>query len=622
MSEFISLENMSEFIYSIPKRSIIEYTEEEKDDNADSVQEFVTGMRRLRRKGKSISFINQRKIGKDITQHLLNREIINVMVVAETQSGKTGSIIEAILEYCEKTPHSISIDNIYIITGLSSKEWKEQTKDRVPELMQKRVFHRNDLSTDSFINEVKSKKNVLIFMDEIQIASQHEQTIFKSFKKIGFLDINYLLENDIKIVEVSATPDGTLYDLKQWNNGHSELIIAENGEGYCSSYNLYTSDRVLQFKKLYHTDITALYKSIYNIQDEDIEETKLAEEINKIITMIILQHIDDDIDEDVLFDICISALIEDFGISEEVIKFIQHYFPKIYEMYKNINEIKEIINDKFSDKKLYHIIRSENGTKQQKTIEYFKNIFQDMYVEFITYDARDKSCINSILEEQPKKHTFIFVKEKLRCAKTLCKRYAGIFYERCVSNPFDSVTIQGLIGRDCGYDNNGFSIHFTNIESIINYKKLIDSNFEAQVKWISQTTKYDYNGNLYGSGTVNAITNYCDNNDDTSSENSYVPSHYEPIMNKFDNYDDAKKYLLDNNIARRESSFKKYEIKNNGFYLAKINGEEIIVNNKNLDNIKKTQLKSGRGWKLYPFYENDKNTNTLKWITIHCPKTM
>ena len=61
MSEFISLENMSEIIYSIPKRNIIEYTEEEKDDNADSVQEFVTGMRRLRRKGKSISFINQRK---------------------------------------------------------------------------------------------------------------------------------------------------------------------------------------------------------------------------------------------------------------------------------------------------------------------------------------------------------------------------------------------------------------------------------------------------------------------------------------------------------------------------------------------------------------------------------
>lgn len=97
-------------------RDIIQYTDEEKDDNTDSVQEFVTGMRRLRRKGKSISFDNQRKIGKDITLHLLNREIINVMVVAETQSGKTGSIIEAIMEYCKKTPHSISIDNIYIIT--------------------------------------------------------------------------------------------------------------------------------------------------------------------------------------------------------------------------------------------------------------------------------------------------------------------------------------------------------------------------------------------------------------------------------------------------------------------------------------------------------------------------
>lgn len=598
-------------------RDIIEYTDEEKDDNTDSVQEFVTGMRRLRRKGKSISFDNQRKIGKDITLHLLNREIINVMVVAETQSGKTGSIIEAIMEYCKKTPHSISIDNIYIITGLSSREWKEQTKDRVPELMQKRVFHRNDLDTDSFIQEVKSKKNILMFIDEIQIAVKHNQTIYKSFEKIGFLDINYLLKNDIKIVEVSATPDGSLYELKEWKN-HSALIIAENGEGYCSSYDLYLSGRVFQYKKLYHNDIFNLYKKIYKIENNDEKNIKLAEEIDKIVNSFIAENINCDLSMNILISKCLEYLECYITNNNDLTNFIRHYFPKIYEIYKNINEIKKIILDKLNNNNYYHIIRTENGLKQKITIKYFNYLFTDMDKNFITYDIDNKKNINDILEKKPIKQTFIFIKELLRCAKTLIKTHNGVQYDRCPSKPDDSVSLQSLIGRDCGYDNNGVSIHFTNIDSIIKYKQLIDSKFDnPEIKWNSQTTVFK-DGNLQGSNTINSKENYY--HDDTSSEASYEPLDYEPIINKFNNYDDAKKYLLDNNIAKIGPTKKIYEINKDGFYLAKINGEDIVVNNKNVDKIKKTQLKTGGEWKLYPFYENDKDKNSFKWITIHCPK--
>jgi len=49
------------------------------------------------------------------------------MIVALTQSGKTGTMSGLIKIYLNDTTNLIPIKNIYIITGLSSREWVEQT---------------------------------------------------------------------------------------------------------------------------------------------------------------------------------------------------------------------------------------------------------------------------------------------------------------------------------------------------------------------------------------------------------------------------------------------------------------------------------------------------------------
>ncbi len=96
----------------------------------------------------------------------------------------------------------------------------------------------------------------------------------------------------------------------------------------------------------------------------------------------------------------------------------------------------------------------------------------------------------------------------MRCSKTLTKKYLGILYERYTKNPDDTVIIQGLIGRDTGYDNNGISICYTNIDSIERYEKLWNSNFEDRtIIWNSKTTTY-INGILSGKGTFNDPKNY------------------------------------------------------------------------------------------------------------------
>ena len=97
-----------------------------------------------------------------------------------------------------------------------------------------------------------------------------------------------------------------------------------------------------------------------------------------------------------------------------------------------------------------------------------------------------------MLKIAPTQHTIIFYCEILRCAKTQHKTYIGISYERYNYKANDSSIIQGAVGRLTGYDDNGISICYTNIESINNYEKLLDNNMNyTDVVWNTNTTKYD-----------------------------------------------------------------------------------------------------------------------------------
>ena len=77
-----------------------------------------------------------------------------------------------------------------------------------------------------------------------------------------------------------------------------------------------------------------------------------------------------------------------------------------------------------------------------------------------------------------------------RCAKTFSKKYIGVWYERHVNCFNDDVVIQGFLGRATGYDDNGDSIVFTNIDSIERYIDLWNSDFSDDIKWNSNSTNY------------------------------------------------------------------------------------------------------------------------------------
>ena len=383
---------------------------------------------------KKINIIwdNQSKCAEEINKTFQDRKIINILVYGKTQTGKTGCMTALIQFYV--LSNTIPIENIYIITGLSDKAWKNDTKNRMPDCLNNRVYHRANL-LKKFADDIKDKQNLLIIMDEIQIASEDKQTIFKTFEKSGFYDLDYLLNNDIKIVQFSATPDGHIIDINNWNK-YSKIIQLEPGEGYLSSIDLYNNRRIEQYEDL-------------NGWNED----------TKSVSKKTLQH---------------------------------------------INEIKKCV-DKYLEP-LYHIIRIPNCTNQKdyKVIDNIKYVFNENENYNFNESLLDniKKDINDILCIKPEKHTFLFIKEILRCAKTMEKKYLGIAYERYSKTIQDSTIIQGLIGRLTGYDDNGKSICYTNIDTIQRYELLWLSKFKNQkIEWNSKTTT-KINGDTYSSNNT------------------------------------------------------------------------------------------------------------------------
>ena len=505
-------------------------------------QNVLNELEILKLTGKSVIFENQEIIASKVVTAFKNRKIVNIMVVSKTQSGKTGSMCATIKQYLEDTSNLIPIENIYIITGLSSCEWKDQTKERMPESIQTRVFHRCELP-NTFVDEIKYKQNILIIMDEIQVAAKKGQTIYKTFKNAGLLNKSKLYENDIKILEYTATPDGTIYDLMKWNDASSK-ILADVGDGYISSFNLLQMGRVKQYKELCGYD------------------KKTGENDKKV--------------------------------------------------FENIQEIKNNI-DNYSNY-LYHIIRTKNGPEQDLTIQNFKQIFNVDTYNFIKYDRESEiEDINKTLIIKPEKHTFIFIKEMLRCAKTLKKNFIGILYDRYSKNPDDTTINQGLVGRDTGYDNNGISICYTNINSIERYEELWKSNFEDKtIKWNSKTTKY-INGILSGKNTFNDPKDY-DGFSVASDDSNEIK---EPVIKKFKTQEEAKEYYnkeLKEKMKGRGPN--KIKPNNDGYYEATI---KKITKVWKCDEIKnKVYIGSANNnyW-FYPCYEVVNDKYTLQWWFIH-----
>ena len=528
-------------------RNIIPLSDYDRENDNDERIKFAAHIRQLDRNGTSVIYPNQQIAAMKIYEKFCDASKVFVILIALTQSGKTGTIL-AFIKQCISSPNiHTPINNIYVITALSSTEWKIQTKIRLP--FNIKVFHRDDLK-DEFVEELKNKRDVIIIMDEVNVASQMGQTIQKQFKKIGWDSLETLLDKDIKILELSATPDGCLFSLadSNWGN-HVSMLTSDPGEGYTSIFNLLDMGRVKQ----YH-DLSGYNRLTGEVRPETIEHIRcLKREIDSYLT------------------------------------------PR------------------------YHIIRTSKGSLVRDNLY---TVFPCHEYNFKFYDQESgKLDINTILSVAPRKHTFVLIKEKLRCAFTLIKEHLGILYERCPQRANDSVIIQGLAGRITGYDTNNDSVVYTNIDTILRYRAIWNNNFDSStlaIRWKSLTTHFSrYLNMTVGTRTFNSASLYMDVSQETTSENKirYMVFHGEDgqaqMQNNFkDNF---------NHITFKQKPHKRiketqgeYE----GKYVASIKRKRKAWTEAEILN-KKTWLgAANNGYWMYCCYTDLNDNNTLKWYLI------
>lgn len=156
-----------------------------------------------------------------------------VTFIAPPQWGKTGVAIQVILL---KNPSSL-----FVITGMSDTDWVKQTKDRLPENLRDRVYHRNRLG--KMIETLSTARDALVVIDECHYGSRAEQTMNRCFKRAGIWDIAFLIERNIKILCISATPVNVLMDGLAWGERHA-IVIGHVTEAYTGFHTLLAENRI------------------------------------------------------------------------------------------------------------------------------------------------------------------------------------------------------------------------------------------------------------------------------------------------------------------------------------------------------------------------------------------
>lgn len=129
--------------------------------------------------------------------------------------------------------------------------------------------------------------------------------------------------------------------------------------------------------------------------------------------------------------------------------------PVVYEAIRKIIPFIQSMNHS------YHIIRTPRAHKHHVVIQNFKKVFASYNCSYISSNDMDNPRFDSLLSTPPLHHTFIFIKDKLRCAKTIHHQFIGVLYERWVSKPNPSSISQGLLGRMTGFHSNNNAIVFT-----------------------------------------------------------------------------------------------------------------------------------------------------------------
>jgi hypothetical protein len=180
--------------------------------------------------GKKLVYSNQAEAAQEIVTHFLTGATI-VVLIAEPGVGKSGTILETIKILGEHNDDEkiIEAENMYNITGMSDKDWKEQLEKNLLPIFKNNVLHRGNLLKEQ--EKFNNLKNGFIGTDECHIAIGPKMTISKVLSNAGLLNVDVLKTRNIKLLMTSATPEGVRQDMEKWGE-NAKIVILKPGPIY------------------------------------------------------------------------------------------------------------------------------------------------------------------------------------------------------------------------------------------------------------------------------------------------------------------------------------------------------------------------------------------------------
>tara|TARA_B110001450_G_scaffold247395_1_gene262407 strand:- start:583 stop:1863 length:1281 start_codon:yes stop_codon:yes gene_type:complete len=160
---------------------------------------------------------------------------------------------------------------------------------------------------------------------------------------------------------------------------------------------------------------------------------------------------------------------------------VDHYINRqqIFEVKPLLDchdNIRQLLNHIDTSDPFFHIIRTHRGQNHIELIRDFKRVFSSHNFDFISephFHSTTHKDISSLFYNKPNLHTFVFIVDKLRCAKSIHTHNIQLLYDRFVLNPSRDSILQGLLGRCTGYHTHTKHLRFFTFSSILTQHQLL-----------------------------------------------------------------------------------------------------------------------------------------------------
>jgi hypothetical protein len=204
------------------------------------------------RKGRDIVYPNQ-KLAAMKSLNLFKEGKSIVVLIAQPGTGKTGTAHEVMYQMGTDIDddNCILTSQMVICSGMSDTQWKQQFEKSILRSFQNNIFHRGNLPKEK--DKLKSAR--LIVDDECHIASGKDMVVARIFREADLLDIDSLESCGRKMLEISATPEAVIHDLRKWGDKAGKVLL-EPGPDYKGFQVMLDEKRIIKSPVLYSPEST------------------------------------------------------------------------------------------------------------------------------------------------------------------------------------------------------------------------------------------------------------------------------------------------------------------------------------------------------------------------------